>query len=94
MRRDVPPDRQKEPCLGDEGIAALLGIAKVVAGHFGGHQDVEWAIARGGTLPESLVVLQARPVTTTRRRTTKLSGSAMSLVLGTFGAPVETVAEE
>jgi len=61
----------------------------VVERHFGGHQDVEWAIARDGALPESLVVLQARPVTSPRRLAATPSGSAMSLVLGTFGAPVE-----
>jgi hypothetical protein len=32
-------------------------------------------------------VLQARPVTTVRERAPTLSGSALALVLGTFGAP-------
>jgi len=89
VRRDVPPARREEACLGDDALAALVGMAKVVERHFGGHQDVEWAIARDGTLPGSLVVLQARPVTSPTRLAAAPSGSAMSLVLGTFGAPVE-----
>jgi len=35
-------------------------------------------------------VLQARPVTTLRDATPKLSSSALSLVMGTFGASGET----
>ena len=89
VRRDVPPARREEACLGDDALAALVGMSKVVERHFGGHQDVEWAIARDGTPPESLVVLQARPVTSPTRLAAMPSGSAMSFVLGTFGAPVE-----
>ena len=36
-------------------------VARLVQRHFGGHQDVEWAIAPDGTL----FVLQSRPVTAT-----------------------------
>jgi hypothetical protein len=50
---------------------------------------VEWAIARGGEMPDALHVLQARPVTTRQKPTSSLSASAMSLVMGTFGAPAE-----
>jgi phosphoenolpyruvate synthase/pyruvate phosphate dikinase len=57
--------------------------------HFGSHQDVEWAIARGGAVPEALHVLQARPVTTGQTATRPISTSAMSLVMDTFGAPAE-----
>ena len=87
VRRDVPSDRRDEPCLGDDELAALLDVARVVERHFGSHQDIEWALARGHELPGSLLVLQSRPVTTMSQPTTKLSRSALSLVLGTFGAP-------
>jgi len=87
VRVAVPAERRAEPCLREEHLAALVDLARRVEGHFGAHQDVEWALARGKSLPEALVVLQARPVTAVPERAPKLSGSALSLVLGTFGAP-------
>lgn len=86
LRVDVPPERREEPCLGDAELAALVDLARRVERHFGSHQDVEWAIARGRPLPEALLVLQARPVTALPDPAPKLSASAMSLVMGTFGA--------
>jgi pyruvate,water dikinase len=90
VRREVPPDRREEPCLGEDELVALLDVARLVERHFGGHQDIEWALARGRELPESLLVLQARPVTTLPQATTKLSRSALSLVMGTFGVAPDT----
>jgi pyruvate,water dikinase len=83
VRVDVPAERRDAPCLDDERLARLVAVAKLVEGHFGSHQDVEWAIDRDG----ALLVLQARPVTTLPRARPALSGSALSLVLATFGAP-------
>ena len=59
-------------------------------GHHGSHQDVEWVIARGKGLPESLIVVQARPVTTLPERSPAVSSSAISLVMDTFGAGEKT----
>lgn len=87
VRVEVPDDRRTEACLHDEHLIALVDLARRVERHYGSHQDVEWALARGRGLPEALVVLQARPVTAVPERAPKLSGSALSLVLGTFGAP-------
>jgi pyruvate,water dikinase len=86
----VDQHRRTAPCLDDERLRALVQIARAVERHFGARQDVEWAIARGGSLPENLFVLQSRPVTATARAGSEavadLSGlDAMSLVLGTFG---------
>ena len=86
VRVEVAAERRDEPCLGGEQLAALVEVARRVERHFGSHQDVEWAIARGRSLPEALVVLQARPVTARPQAAPKLSGSAMSLVMSTFGA--------
>jgi pyruvate,water dikinase len=86
VRRDVPPDRRDVACLDDDNLAALVDVARRAERHFGSHQDVEWALARGrdaGTVH----VLQARPVTTLPERTQTPSSSALSLVLSTFGAP-------
>ena len=90
VRRDVTPERREEACLGEEELAALVGVARRVERHFGSHQDIEWAIARGRPLPDALIVLQARPVTTLPDPAPRLSASALSLVLGTFGASTGT----
>ena len=47
VRVEVPAERRGEPCLGAEEVAALVEVARRIEGHYGGHQDVEWAIARG-----------------------------------------------
>jgi pyruvate,water dikinase len=86
VRVAVPEERRGEPCLHDDHLAALVDVARRVERHFGSRQDVEWALARGRPLPDALVVLQARPVTTVPERAPTLSGSALSLVLETFGA--------
>jgi pyruvate,water dikinase len=89
VRVEVGEDRRDEPCLGKEQLTALVEVARRVEGHFGSHQDIEWALARGRPLPDALLVLQARPVTAMATQAPKLSASALSLVLGTFGAPAE-----
>jgi phosphoenolpyruvate synthase/pyruvate phosphate dikinase len=86
VRREVPAARRREPCLGQGELAALVEVARRIEDHYGSHQDVEWAIARGKALPESLIVLQARPVTTLPERSPTASASAISLVMDTFGA--------
>jgi len=87
VRVEVTDERRTEACLREEHLTALVDLARRVERHYGSHQDVEWAFARGRRLPDALAVLQARPVTAVPERAPKLSGSALSLVLGTFGAP-------
>ena len=87
VRVEVPDGRRGEACLHEEHLTALVDLARRVERHYGSHQDVEWALARGRRLPDALAVLQARPVTAVPERASKLSGSALSLVLSTFGAP-------
>jgi len=86
VRVDVPIERREQPCLDEEKLAALVEVARGVERHFGSHQDIEWALERGRSLPESLHILQSRPVTALKPKAHKLSESAISLVLGTFGA--------
>jgi pyruvate, water dikinase len=86
VRVDVEERRRNQPCLGDEELAALVDVARRIERHFRSHQDVEWAIERGRALPDSVHVLQSRPVTTLPEREQAISESAMSLVMSTFGA--------
>jgi len=81
-RADVPAERRRVPCLGEEQLGALLELARRVERHFGAHQDVEWAIAHDG----SPFVLQSRPVTVARKKGDPPARSAMDLVMNTFGA--------
>ena len=89
VRVEVTAERRDEPCLGEVELAALVEVARRVERHFGSHQDIEWAIARAQPLTNALLVLQARPVTTLPDPAPKLSASALSLVMGTFGASAE-----
>ncbi|TCJ13876.1 phosphoenolpyruvate synthase [Rubrobacter taiwanensis] len=84
---EVEQARQGVPCLEEEHLQALVEIARRVERHFGTHQDIEWAIARGREMPGSLFIVQSRPVTTARRRSEGLpkARSAIELVMGTFG---------
>jgi pyruvate,water dikinase len=88
-RVEVPAERRARRCIDDDAVAALVAVARAIQGHFGSHQDVEWAIARGATPPEGLYVLQSRPVTTLAPPAPPPPGpvSAMSLVMSKFGAP-------
>lgn len=89
VRVEVAAERRDEPCLDDVQLAALVEVARRVEVHFGCHQDIEWAIARERPLPDALLVLQARPVTALPEPAPRPSGSAMSLMMGTFGASAE-----
>jgi pyruvate,water dikinase len=78
---DVAADRQEVPCLDDRQLKSLVELGRRVERHFGGHQDVEWAIDGDG----ELFVLQSRPVTTVAPKAAA-PASAMDLVMKTFGA--------
>jgi pyruvate,water dikinase len=89
-RVPVPGDRQTEPSLADDQLPALVDLGRRVEKHFGGRQDIEWAIARTGEFPENLYVVQSRPVTATAKAGSEAvadrkGADAMSLLLGTFG---------
>lgn len=93
VRLAVTGQRRNAPCLGEDELAVLVDVARRIERHYGSHQDVEWAIARRQPLPEALLVVQARPVTTLPKPGPKLPASALSLVMGTFGTPASTELE-
>jgi pyruvate, water dikinase len=87
--REVPADRAAAPCLDADALERLIEVARAAERHFGSQQDVEWAIARAGALPENLFVLQSRPVTTVEppeQIAAQPPASALSLVMRQFGA--------
>ena len=82
MRVDVPAERREAPSLDDEQLAELAAVARRVERHFGGHQDIEWAIGHGG----ELFIVQSRPVTAMAKPAAAAGASAISLVMSKFGA--------
>ena len=87
VRVAVPAERRDVACLDQTALAKLVEVGKRVERHFGSHQDIEWALARGGDDDDGLFVVQARPVTGLAKKPEKSKpASAMSLVMSTFGA--------
>ena len=83
---DVDAERRAAACLDDDQLGALVDLARKVESHFGSHQDIEFAIARGDG---SLALLQSRPVTTIPDKDEAAKPapkSAIEMVMGTFGA--------
>src|SRR4051812_24583767 len=90
LKVHVAADRRDAACLDDERLGELVEVSRRVERHFGGHQDIEWAIARGQGAEElgELSMLQSRPVTVkpSRADTAASPGSAMERIWSTFGA--------
>ncbi len=63
VRTDVPEDRRDAPCLSDDEILTLSGLARRVEAHHGCPQDLEWAIDADLEPPDNIVLLQSRPET-------------------------------
>ncbi|MBW2108655.1 MAG: PEP/pyruvate-binding domain-containing protein, partial [Deltaproteobacteria bacterium] len=55
---EVPANLQDEICLSSDELERLYTYARQLEGHFGGPQDIEWAIHPDGTL----YILQVRPL--------------------------------
>ena len=81
VRVAVPEERRAVACLDAAALEALVEVAGTVERYFGSHQDVEWAIARGG----GLHVLQSRPVTAVAKPEASAPASAMAAVMSAFG---------
>ena len=63
ITREVEKSRQHLPSIGRAEIIQLAKVALSIEQHYGRPQDIEWAIDSDMVLPESLLILQSRPVT-------------------------------
>ncbi len=68
VNTDVAPDMQSKRCMGDHEIKELVKIAKEIEEHYGRAMDIEWAIDKDFSFPESVFILQARPETVWSQR--------------------------
>jgi pyruvate,water dikinase len=89
----TPAALVSEPCLTDEEIRALAGIARRVEARYGAPQDIEWALLDGaGPAEERIVLLQSRPETVWAARTAAPVAApkprAADHVLSLFGKPM------
>jgi pyruvate,water dikinase len=88
VARDVAAERRNARTLDEATIGRLVDVGRRVERHFGSHQDIEWALARGEGA--ELYVVQSRPVTTLPSREAKPApASALSLVMNTFGVKTD-----
>lgn len=90
LKIHVPPHRRDTACLDEERLTELVEVSRQVELHFGAHQDIEWAIARGEGAEElgALFMLQSRPVTAKPSKADAATSpdSAMDRIWSTFGA--------
>jgi len=59
--QEVPADKKSAPTLTDDEVKEIARVGVLIEGHFGGAQDIEWAVAARAALPESIMFLQTRP---------------------------------
>jgi pyruvate,water dikinase len=71
----VEAERQSVPCLSDEEILAVAGLARRAEKHYRCPQDVEWAIDGGG---HDVLLLQSRPETVWSRRPRQQGGTGIA----------------
>lgn len=63
IHAEVPPERRNVPCLTPEEVKRLAELANLIEKHYGMPMDIEWAIDRDLSFPESVFIVQARPET-------------------------------
>ena len=83
---EVAGQLRSAPCLSDEELQALRGIARSVERHYGCAQDIEWAVDRHSG---ELFLLQSRPETVWSARqaapTAHAAENPLSHVMSIFG---------
>jgi pyruvate,water dikinase len=64
IHAEVPLEIQERPCVSDEEIIKLAGLARRIEQHYGKPQDIEWAIDRDIQPPvNNMFIVQSRPET-------------------------------
>ena len=84
--RPVEEELRRAPCLSDEQLQTLRGIARRVERHYGCPQDIEWALERASG---EVLLLQSRPETVWSSRqaapVARPAGNPLNHVMSIFG---------
>lgn len=59
----IDDERSDTSCLTDHELRELVRISRLIEDHYGGPQDIEWAIDHDLSFPENVFIVQARPET-------------------------------
>jgi len=62
VKEEGPADKRLIPCLGDEEVLGIAELPKALELHRGVPQNMEWAISADLPFPDSIFLLQTRPV--------------------------------
>ncbi len=68
IHREVEPERQTTPCMNDKELMELVRIGKRIEDHYGCPMDIEWAIDKDLSFPDSVFIVQGRPETVWSQR--------------------------
>jgi len=79
VEEEVPEEKQFALSLKDEEAKRIAEMANTLESHFGSHQDTEWAVDSTRSLPDSVFLLQTRPVVGVRESSGK-KGSTDAII--------------
>lgn len=68
---DIPPERQRVPCLTDKEVIELARGGKKIEQHYGIPQDIEWVIDKDLPFPQNIFFVQTRPETIWSKKPTE-----------------------
>ncbi len=71
VNADVDEKMQCICCLEEKEVKGLVKMAKIIETHYNCPMDIEWAIDKDLTFPDSLFIVQARPETVWSQRKAK-----------------------
>lgn len=63
VEEPVPEEKQNEPSVTDEEVLRIAELTIMAEAHYGSPQDVEWVIDANLSFPESIFLVQSRPIT-------------------------------
>ncbi len=82
---DVPEKMQGMPCISDEEITEIARVARSVEKSLECAQDMEWAVDKDLTFPESIFWLQTRPAKVAAKKTVSPAVHIADLMAKKFG---------
>ena len=83
---DVPGEMRRLPCISDDEIREIAGIARSIEESLGRPQDMEWAIDQDLSFPESLFWLQTRQAKVAAKKVESVAGHIADLMAKKFGS--------